>query len=99
MAGTLSNFIGGRWDTPAAETAEVHDPATHALLARGPLCGPAEVDAAVEVACGIPTLMQGRNLEDIARGIDEHLIRQPLGVVGIIAPFNFPAMIPFWFLP
>ncbi|RCX31805.1 CoA-acylating methylmalonate-semialdehyde dehydrogenase [Thioalbus denitrificans] len=161
MAGTLPNFIGGRWETPAAETAEVHDPATQALLARVPLCGPAEVDAAVraaasafgdwrrtpatervqflfrlkvlleahrddiartitrecgktlaeshgelqraienvEVACGIPTLMQGRNLEDIARGIDEHLIRQPLGVVGIIAPFNFPAMIPFWFLP
>lgn len=53
----------------------------------------------VEVACGIPTLMQGVNSEDIARGIDEMLIRQPLGVVGIIAPFNFPAMIPFWFFP
>lgn len=53
----------------------------------------------VEVACGIPTLMQGYNSEDIARGIDEILIRQPLGVVGIIAPFNFPAMIPFWFFP
>ncbi|MGD1855289.1 MAG: CoA-acylating methylmalonate-semialdehyde dehydrogenase [Leptolyngbyaceae cyanobacterium] len=53
----------------------------------------------VEVACGIPTLMQGINSEDIARGIDEMMIRQPLGVVGIIAPFNFPAMIPFWFFP
>ncbi|MBE9069414.1 CoA-acylating methylmalonate-semialdehyde dehydrogenase [Leptolyngbya cf. ectocarpi LEGE 11479] len=53
----------------------------------------------VEVACGIPTLMQGINSEDIARGIDEIMIRQPLGVVGIIAPFNFPAMIPFWFFP
>ena len=53
----------------------------------------------VEVACGIPTLMQGYNSEDIARGIDEIMIRQPLGVVGIIAPFNFPAMIPFWFFP
>ncbi|MEM8611707.1 MAG: CoA-acylating methylmalonate-semialdehyde dehydrogenase [Cyanobacteria bacterium P01_H01_bin.105] len=53
----------------------------------------------VEVACGIPTLMQGVNSEDIARGIDEIMIRQPLGVVGIIAPFNFPAMIPFWFFP
>ena len=53
----------------------------------------------VEVACGIPTLMQGKNLEDIARGIDEHMIRQPVGVVGIITPFNFPGMIPFWFLP
>ncbi len=53
----------------------------------------------VEVACGIPSLMQGRVLEDIARGIDEFMIRQPLGVVAVIAPFNFPAMIPFWFLP
>lgn len=53
----------------------------------------------VEVACGTPMLMQGYNSEDIARGIDELMIRQPLGVVGIICPFNFPAMIPFWFMP
>ena len=53
----------------------------------------------VEVACGIPMLMQGYNLEDVARGIDETMIRQPLGVVAAITPFNFPAMIPFWFLP
>lgn len=53
----------------------------------------------VEVACGIPMMMQGYNLEDVARGIDETMIRQPLGVVAAITPFNFPAMIPFWFLP
>jgi len=53
----------------------------------------------VEVACGIPLLMQGVNAEDIARGIDETMVRQPLGVVGIVTPFNFPAMIPLWFLP
>jgi len=53
----------------------------------------------IEVACGIPTLMQGYNLEDVASGIDEMMIRQPLGVVAIITPFNFPAMVPFWFLP
>lgn len=53
----------------------------------------------VEVACGIPTMMQGYNLEDVARGIDETMIRQPLGVVAAITPFNFPGMIPFWFLP
>jgi malonate-semialdehyde dehydrogenase (acetylating)/methylmalonate-semialdehyde dehydrogenase len=53
----------------------------------------------VEVACGIPTMMQGYNLEDVARGIDEIMIRQPLGVVAAITPFNFPGMIPFWFLP
>lgn len=53
----------------------------------------------VEVACGIPTMMQGYNLEDVASGIDEMMIRQPLGVVAAITPFNFPAMIPLWFLP
>lgn len=53
----------------------------------------------VEVACGIPTLMQGYNLEDVSAGIDEMMIRQPLGVVAAVTPFNFPAMIPFWFLP
>src|SRR6266568_4411104 len=53
----------------------------------------------VEVACGIPMMMQGYNLEDVAHGIDETMIRQPLGVVAAITPFNFPGMIPFWFLP
>ena len=53
----------------------------------------------VEVACGTPTLMQGDFLEDVASGIDEMMIRQPVGVCAIICPFNFPAMIPFWFLP
>src|SRR6186997_664963 len=53
----------------------------------------------VEVACGTPILIQGYNSEDIAAGIDEIMIRQPIGVCAIIAPFNFPGMIPFWFLP
>jgi malonate-semialdehyde dehydrogenase (acetylating) / methylmalonate-semialdehyde dehydrogenase len=53
----------------------------------------------VEVACGIPVLMQGYSLEDVAPGIDEIMVRQPLGVVAAITPFNFPAMIPLWFLP
>jgi malonate-semialdehyde dehydrogenase (acetylating) / methylmalonate-semialdehyde dehydrogenase len=53
----------------------------------------------VEIACGIPMMMQGTNLEDIASGIDEFMIRQPLGVAAVIAPFNFPGMIPFWFMP
>lgn len=53
----------------------------------------------VEVATGIPSLMMGYNTEDIARGIDEHMLRQPVGVVAAITPFNFPGMIPFWFLP
>ena len=53
----------------------------------------------VEVACGAPSLMQGYNNKDIARGIDEHMFRQPLGIVTAITPFNFPGMIPLWFLP
>lgn len=53
----------------------------------------------VEVACGIPTLMMGDASEDIASGIDEYLIRVPLGVFGIIGPFNFPFMIPLWSAP
>ena len=53
----------------------------------------------VEVATGIPSLMMGYNLEDIARGIDEYLLRQPLGVFACIAPFNFPFMVPLWFMP
>jgi malonate-semialdehyde dehydrogenase (acetylating)/methylmalonate-semialdehyde dehydrogenase len=53
----------------------------------------------VEVACGIPSLMMGYNLEDIARGIDEYVVRQPIGVFAIIPPFNFPFMVPLWFLP
>ncbi len=53
----------------------------------------------VEVATGIASLMMGYNLEDIAVGIDEYVIRQPLGVFGIIGPFNFPFMVPLWFAP
>src|SRR6266849_6747565 len=53
----------------------------------------------VEVACGAPSLMQGYGLEDISKGVDCHVVRQPIGVVAAIAPFNFPAMVPMWFLP
>jgi len=53
----------------------------------------------VEAACGIPTLMQGYVLEDIASGIDCQAVRQPMGVFGCITPFNFPAMVPLWFFP
>jgi len=53
----------------------------------------------VEVAAGVPAMMMGYNAEDIAVGIDEEAILQPLGVFVCIAPFNFPAMVPYWFLP
>jgi malonate-semialdehyde dehydrogenase (acetylating)/methylmalonate-semialdehyde dehydrogenase len=53
----------------------------------------------VEHACGIPTLMMGKTLEDVATGIDCEYVRQPLGVFAAITPFNFPAMVPCWFWP
>ena len=53
----------------------------------------------VEIACGMPHLGKGEFVEDIAPGIDELMIRQPVGVCATIAPFNFPGMIPFWYLP
>ncbi len=53
----------------------------------------------IEAACGVPTMMQGNILEGVATAIDCETIRQPVGVVGNIVPFNFPAMVPFWFLP
>jgi malonate-semialdehyde dehydrogenase (acetylating) / methylmalonate-semialdehyde dehydrogenase len=53
----------------------------------------------VEVACGMPMMSKGEIVEDIAPGIDEIMLRQPLGVCATIAPFNFPGMIPFWYLP
>jgi len=53
----------------------------------------------VEVACGTPILIQSEFSENVAAGLDEIMIRQPVGVSAIIAPFNFPAMISFWFFP
>jgi malonate-semialdehyde dehydrogenase (acetylating) / methylmalonate-semialdehyde dehydrogenase len=53
----------------------------------------------VETSCGMPTFQKGAYAEDIAREIDSYSIRKPMGVFGGIAPFNFPAMVPFWFWP
>ena len=53
----------------------------------------------VEVACGAPSLLMGYGLENIASSIDCTVMRQPIGVCAAIAPFNFPAMVPMWFLP
>ena len=53
----------------------------------------------VEVACGAPSMMMGDALENVGAGIDCTSMRQPIGVCAAIAPFNFPAMVPLWFLP
>src|SRR3954463_13091612 len=53
----------------------------------------------VEAACAVPTTMQGRIIEDVAPNVAAETVRQPVGVCAAIVPFNFPAMVPFWFLP
>ena len=53
----------------------------------------------VEFACGMPHLIKGAFTENASTKVDVHSVRQPLGVVGIICPFNFPAMVPMWFFP
>jgi malonate-semialdehyde dehydrogenase (acetylating)/methylmalonate-semialdehyde dehydrogenase len=53
----------------------------------------------VEVAAGVPSLMMGYSMEDVAHGIDEEAVIQPVGVFCCVAPFNFPAMVPYWFMP
>src|SRR6185503_7450634 len=62
----------------------------------------AEVQRAIEMvecATAVTTTMQGRNLEDVATNVDCETFRQPVGVCAAIVPFNFPLMVPFWFLP
>ena len=64
--------------------------------ARGEVARGLEV---VEFACGMPQLLKGRFSEGVSTDVDVYSIRQPLGVVAIISPFNFPAMVPCWFFP
>ena len=156
------NYIDGAWLEPhVTETSPVHNPSTGEVIARTPMCGAHEVDAAVraartafgdwsetppiervrvlmrfvallethfeelaglvtrehgktlteargdvrrglevaEYACGITELMKGESLENVARGIDCHLVRQPIGVCVGICPYNFPALVPMWMYP
>ncbi len=84
--------------------ARQEDLATSVTTEMGKTIGDARAEVArmiemVEAACAVPTTMQGRILEDVSGGIDALTIRQPVGVCAAIVPFNFPAMVPFWFLP
>jgi len=53
----------------------------------------------VDLACGIPTLLKGGFSADVSTGVDAYSLRQPVGAVAIVSPFNFPAMVPMWFFP
>jgi malonate-semialdehyde dehydrogenase (acetylating)/methylmalonate-semialdehyde dehydrogenase len=80
------------------------DMARSVTLEMGKTIGDARAEVArmiemVEAACAVPTTMQGRILEDVSRNVDAETVRQPVGVCAAIVPFNFPAMVPFWFLP
>jgi malonate-semialdehyde dehydrogenase (acetylating)/methylmalonate-semialdehyde dehydrogenase len=71
-------------------------------LGKGINASRAEVERgieSVEAACAVPHMLKGKSLENVAAGVDVAQIRQPVGVVAAITPFNFPAMIPLWFLP
>jgi malonate-semialdehyde dehydrogenase (acetylating)/methylmalonate-semialdehyde dehydrogenase len=157
----LRNHIDGAWTETGGAWLDVENPATGSVIARMPLSGAGDVDAAVraaqaafpawaatpadrrvaplfrlaalmrerrealvrtlveengkslpdgraevdrtleniEAACGMPILQQGDVLVGAAPGIDAEVLRLPIGVFAAIAPFNFPAMVPFWFLP
>jgi malonate-semialdehyde dehydrogenase (acetylating)/methylmalonate-semialdehyde dehydrogenase len=84
--------------------ARTEDLARTVTIEMGKTIGDARAEVArmiemVEAACAVPTTMQGRILEDVSRNIDAETVRQPVGVCAAIVPFNFPAMVPFWFLP
>src|ERR1700733_7407116 len=84
--------------------ARAEDLAQSVTLEMGKTIGDARAEVArmiemVEAACAVPTTMQGRVLEDVSRNIDPETVPQPVGVCAAIVPFNFPAMVPFWFLP
>ena len=64
--------------------------------ARGEIARGLEV---VELACGFPHFLKGGHSENVSTDVDVYSVKQPLGVVGIISPFNFPAMVPLWFFP
>ena len=97
---------GPRWcsgsascSTSARRSSPRSSPPSTARCTPTPLGEVARGQEVVEFACGIPHLLKGGNSPQVSTGVDVHSLRQPLGVVGIISPFNFPAMVPMWFFP
>jgi malonate-semialdehyde dehydrogenase (acetylating)/methylmalonate-semialdehyde dehydrogenase len=87
-------LLNARKDEVAAILTNEHGKVTSDAL--GEIARGLEV---VEFACGMPHLAKGEYSENVSTGVDVYSLRQPLGVVGIISPFNFPAMVPLWFFP
>ena len=85
-------------DARAGELAEIIT-AEHGKVLSDALGEVARGQEVVEFACGIAHLIKGSATENASTSIDVHSVRQPLGVVGVISPFNFPAMVPMWFFP
>ena len=91
---TFREILNARKDELAAILTSEHGKVTPDAL--GEIARGLEV---VEFACGIPHLAKGEYTENASTGVDVYSVRQALGVVGIISPFNFPAMVPLWFFP
>ena len=90
----LKGLLEAHMDELAAAVSEEHGKTIED--AKGSITRGLEV---VEFACGIPHLLKGEFTEDVGSGVDSYSMRQPLGVVAGITPFNFPAMIPLWMSP
>ncbi|MBG6054810.1 malonate-semialdehyde dehydrogenase (acetylating)/methylmalonate-semialdehyde dehydrogenase [Salinibacterium sp. CAN_S4] len=91
---TFRELLNARKEEVAAILTNEHGKVTSDAL--GEVARGLEV---VEWATSIPHLMKGEHSENVSTGVDVYSVRQPLGVVGIISPFNFPAMVPLWFFP
>src|SRR6476661_7668107 len=101
----ITHLIDGQpWSGTAERTSPVFNPATGEQSGVLDLASAALVEVTrglevAEFACGIPHLMRGGFSENASTNVDVYSIRQPLGVVAVISPFNFPAMVPMWFIP
>lgn len=99
----LKNYVNGKWVASKTEKYEnVINPATGEILCQVPISTRAELQRGienVEFAAGAPTLMMGDSLASIATDVEAANYRYPVGVVGGIAPFNFPMMVPCWMFP
>jgi malonate-semialdehyde dehydrogenase (acetylating)/methylmalonate-semialdehyde dehydrogenase len=102
----ITHLIGhSEWDGTAERTGDVFNPATGEVTGKVDFASKAligEVTRGLEIAefaCGIPHLLKGGFSENVSTNVDAYSILQPLGVVGVISPFNFPAMVPMWFVP